>query len=242
MPLLQVSGVELSFGVPPLLERVEFIVDSAERICLLGRNGEGKTTLLRLISGEIKPDDGVIRLQAGESLAVLEQNLPAQLSGNIYDIVADGLGDIGRLLAQYRRVQLGMDTSVALSDLDEQVNALEGWNHEHRISRWIEIIDLGPDIPLGSLSGGQLRRVLIARALVSDPSILILDEPTNHLDIEAIEWLERTLMQFHGAVVFTTHDRAFLQKMATRIVELDRGQLTSWPGDYKNYLRRREER
>ncbi|MEM7253755.1 MAG: ATP-binding cassette domain-containing protein [Pseudomonadota bacterium] len=236
MILLRATNVDVAFGHQPLLDNAEIAIDRGERVCLLGRNGEGKTTLLRVLSGDVAPDGGSVRLEPGRTVTSLPQNLPTDLSGDAYTAVSAGLGDVGRLLAEYRL------SSGDRSPLESSINAAEGWQHEHKIRRWLEIVELDADIAIDTLSGGQLRRLLLARALVNDPDLLILDEPTNHLDIATIEWLERLVIGFTGAVLFTTHDRSFLRNVATRILELDRGALTSWPGDYQNYLRRREER
>jgi len=242
MPLLTLGDISLSLGRPALLDRVALEVQPGERVCLLGRNGEGKTTLLRVIAGEIAPDDGVVRLEAGRTAALLPQTFPDALTGTVFDLVAEGLGEPGRLAATLRQTPAGP----ARGAIEAELSRLEGWDAERRTLRASSEAELDPDLPLGELSGGQLRRALLARARVGAPDLLLLDEPTNHLDLPAIGALENLVLGFTGqggrAVIFTTHDRAFMQRLATRILELDRGHITSWPGDYRNYLRRREER
>ena len=242
MPLLQLHQISLSFGLPRLLDEVSLQIDPGERVCLVGRNGEGKTTLLRIIAREITPDAGEVLFQDGNHATYLWQQLPTVVTGDVYEGISRGLGETGSLLSIHRQIQSDKTNPEKEQSVAERLNALEGWHQEHRIRRWIELLGMDAKTAVNTLSGGQLRRLLIARALISEPDLLILDEPTNHLDIQAIEWLERIAFDFQGALLFTTHDRAFLEKMATRIIELDRGQLTSWPGDYQNYLRRCEER
>ncbi|MCC6560181.1 MAG: ATP-binding cassette domain-containing protein [Xanthomonadales bacterium] len=243
MPLLQLLKVDLAVGGPKLLDGVDFAIDPRERICIVGRNGMGKSTLLRLIAGEIRPDDGEVRLSDGVRIATLDQEVPRGLEGDVFDVVAAALGDIGRMVAEFHHlIEHGDTVSQRFADVQAAIDARGGWDLDQRVSRIIERLDLPGTALFSSLSGGMKRRVLMARALVVEPDILLLDEPTNHLDLEAIDALEQLLLNFSGTVVFVTHDRRFLRALATRIVEIDRGQLTSWPGDYDNYLRRREER
>jgi ATP-binding cassette subfamily F protein uup len=246
MPLLQLQRVDYSVGGPLLLEKVDLAIEPNERVCIVGRNGEGKSTLLRLIAGEIRPDDGEVRLQGGVRIARLAQEVPQDTQGSVFDVVATGLGDVGALLAEYHHLIAGhseeTDNLVRLGDVQHKIEAQHGWDLDRRVAQVLERLDLPEDVDFAALSGGMKRRVLLAQALVGAPDILLLDEPTNHLDIEAIAWLEDFLRSFGASIVFVTHDRSFLRALATRIVEIDRGAVTSWPGDYDNYLRRREER
>jgi ABC transport system ATP-binding/permease protein len=243
MPLITLTDVDYSVGGPLLLEKVSFGLDSGERVCIVGRNGAGKSTLMKLLAGEIKPDDGEVRVQAGTRIARLAQEVPADTHGTVFDVVASALGEHGRLLAEYHHLAHAQDfDSDRLAAVQEQIDAAGAWSLDQRVTRVIERLELPAEERFEAQSGGMKRRILLAQALVLDPQVLLLDEPTNHLDIEAIGWLEETLKSFDGCVVFVTHDRSFLRALATRILEIDRGQLTSWPGDYDNYLRRREER
>jgi ATP-binding cassette subfamily F protein uup len=213
MPLLSLRALSLAYGADPLLDRVDLDLDSGERVCLLGRNGAGKSTLLKLIAGALHADSGEIRLAPGQRVARLAQEAPSGGEQRVLEVVAAGLGE-----------------------------RVAEWEIEQRAARIITRLGLDAQARYADLSGGWRRRVRLAQALVCEPDVLLLDEPTNHLDIEAIEWLEDFLLGFRGALLFITHDRRFLRRLATRILELDRGQLTDWPGDYANYLRRREER
>ena len=243
MSLIALHGVDFSVGGPLLLEHVDLSIEAGERIALIGRNGAGKSTLLRLLAGELKPDDGEVRLEGGRRVARLEQEVPLDAAGSVFDVVAEGLGEMGQLLADYHHLihEDEIDTD-ALAEVQTKIEAAHGWGLDQRVTETLERLSLDGDADFGRLSGGMKRRVLLARALVSQPDLLLLDEPTNHLDIAAIDWLEGFLKQWNGALVFVTHDRRFLRALATRIVEIDRGQLTSWPGDWENYLRRKEER
>jgi len=241
MSLIQLQRLDFSVGGPLLLEHVDLSIEANERVCIVGRNGEGKSTLMKLISGELQPDDGEVRVQSGVIVARMAQEVPQATSGSVFDVVAEGLGDLGRLLARYHHLLAEGDFD-ALGDVQNQIEAQHGWDLDRRVSDVLTKLELPADTDFAALSGGMKRRVLLAQALVRKPNVLLLDEPTNHLDIEAIGWLESFLKQFEGSIIFITHDRSFLRALATRIVEIDRGQLTSWPGDYDNYLRRREER
>ena len=232
MSLIQLQRVDFSIGGPLLLEHVDLSIEANERVCIVGRNGEGKSTLMKLIAGELQPDDGEVRMA---------QEVPQGTAGSVFDVVAEGLGDLGRLLARYHHL-LNEGDFDALGDVQHQIEAQHGWDLDRRVSDVLSQLELPGETDFAALSGGMKRRVLLAQALVRKPDVLLLDEPTNHLDIEAIGWLEGFLKSFPGSIVFVTHDRAFLRALATRIVEIDRGQLTDWPGDYDNYLRRREER
>ena len=243
MSLITFQNVDFSVGGPLLLQQVNFDIEPNERVCIVGRNGAGKSTLMRLMSGENHADDGEVRT-FGSKIAGLSQEVPKALDGTVFDVVALGLGELGAHLARYHHILHDGDAM----DMDElgRVQALidvgNGWQLEQRVEEVISKLDLPEDTNFAALSGGMKRRVLLAQALVAAPDLLLLDEPTNHLDIESIAWLEEFLKNFAGSVVFVTHDRAFLRNLATRIIEIDRGSVTSWPGDYDNYLRRREER
>ena len=241
MSLVQLQRVDFSIGGPLLLEHVDLSIEANERVCIVGRNGEGKSTLIKLISGELRPDDGEVRVQNGIIIARLLQEVPQDTAGSVFDVVAEGLGDLGRLLAHYHH-SLAIGDLEALGEVQTKIEAQHGWDLDRRVEEVLTKLELPGDIDFSALSGGMKRRVLLAQALVRKPDILLLDEPTNHLDIDAIRWLEGFLKQFAGSVVFITHDRSFVRALATRIVEIDRGALTDWPGDYDNYLRRREER
>jgi len=246
MPLLQLQRVDYSVGGPLLLEHVDLTIEANERVCVVGRNGEGKSTLLRLLAGEIRPDDGEVRVQGGVRVAKLAQEVPQDARGSVFDVVAQGLGDLGALLARYHHLIATHSTEAgdldALGAVQAQIEAQHGWDLDRRVGQVLERLELPADADFAALSGGMKRRVLLAQALVCAPDVLLLDEPTNHLDVAAIQWLEEFLRSANFALVFVTHDRSFLRALATRIVEIDRGVVTSWPGDYDNYLRRREER
>ena len=214
MPLVALDRVAVAFGHLPLLDEIAFQVDAGERIAIIGRNGTGKSTLLQILSGDLQPDSGLVLRQPGTRVARLVQDVPLSTDRTVADVVGEGLG--------------------ALDAHDE-------WQRHHQADMIMTRLELPPAAIVDSLSGGWKRRVLLARALVGQPDLLLLDEPTNHLDIEAITWLESFLAEYRGAVVFVTHDRAFLERLATRIVELDRGRLTSWPGDYATFERKKEE-
>jgi ATP-binding cassette subfamily F protein uup len=241
MSLIQLQRVDFSIGGPLLLEHVDLSVERNERVCIVGRNGEGKSTLMKLIAGELHADDGEVRVQNGVVIARMAQEVPQGTEGTVFDVIADGLGDLGHLLARYHHLIAEGDFD-ALGDVQIQIEAQHGWDLDRRVSEVITKLELPAETDFAALSGGMKRRVLLAQALVRKPDVLLLDEPTNHLDIEAIGWLENFLKQFEGSILFITHDRSFLRALATRIVEIDRGSLTDWPGDYENYLRRREER
>ena len=243
MPLITLQNVDYSVGGPLLLEKAELAIEPGERIALIGRNGAGKSTLMKLIAGELKPDDGEIRVQQGVRIARLEQEVPHGAEGSVFDVVAQGLGELGQWLADFHRLSHAADFDAdALARVQARIDAAHGWALDQRVAETLSRLELDGDAQFARLSGGMKRRVLLARALVSAPDLLLLDEPTNHLDIEAIDWLEMFLKGWNGSVVFVTHDRRFLRALATRIVEIDRGQVTSWPGDWANYERRREER
>lgn len=248
MSQLILERVSLAFGHHPLLDSVDMQLPVGERICLVGRNGAGKSSLLRLIKGDILPDEGRVIRQDGLKVAYLGQDVPPSDERTVYEVVADGLGEISALLKDYHHtvqqyaVSHSENDARNLSRLQEALDAADGWRLEQRVETVLSRLALPGDAVFSTLSGGNRRRVMLAAALVSEPHLLLLDEPTNHLDIEAITWLEQFLLEFNGTVLFITHDRAFLKRLATSILELDRGQLTVWPGDYERYLEKREER
>ena len=244
MPLVKLSKVSIAFGTHDLLDKADFQLNDGERVGLLGRNGEGKSTLMKIIAGEIHADDGEIRRRSGLKLAFLDQSLELSNTDSIYDVVAGGLGEVGEWIKRYHALSIAMDgdDEKALSELGQLQHKLEahhGWQLQQRVENVLSRLNLPGELSVASLSGGWKRRVALAKALVIEPDLLLLDEPTNHLDLESITWLEEQLLNYDGAVLFVTHDRVFLQKLATRIVDLDRGQLISWPGDYADYLRRK---
>ena len=243
MPLVSLQNVDYGVGGPLLLDDVDLAIEAGERIALIGRNGAGKSTLLKLLAGELKPDDGEVRVEGGRRIARLEQEVPQDAAGSVFDVVAAGLGELGALLGDYHHlVHADVVDTDALAAVQARIEAAQGWALDRRVAETLERLQLDADADFAALSGGMKRRVLLARALVSQPDLLLLDEPTNHLDIAAIDWLEGFLKQWSGALVFVTHDRRFLRALATRIVEIDRGEVTSWPGDWDNYLRRKQER
>jgi ATP-binding cassette subfamily F protein uup len=246
MAIVSFDEVSMAFGHLPLLERAALRIDPGERIAVIGRNGAGKSTLLRLLSGELTPDAGTIWHAPALRVARLAQDAPPVADETVFDLVAGGLDALRDVVRDYHHAATAVshDPSPArLAELGRLQHALEeqdGWRVEQRVELVLDRLSLDPDAPAATLSGGWRRRALLARALVGEPTLLLLDEPTNHLDIEAIEWLETFLAAYAGAIVFVTHDRAFLQRLATRIVELDRGHLRSWPGTYASFLERKE--
>ncbi|MDD3609117.1 MAG: ATP-binding cassette domain-containing protein [Halothiobacillaceae bacterium] len=247
MALLYLDDIHFSVGTRVLLDGVNAAIEPGERVCLIGRNGEGKSTLLRIVTGEQRADAGDVRLSPGARLASLAQDPRLDYSGTVREYVSEGLGELGADLARYHAlIEHLADADEAMmrefETLQQRIEARDGWRADQRVQAVMQRLGLPGERPVADLSGGWRRRAALGRALVSEPDILLLDEPTNHLDIEGIAWLQDFLRDFRGALLFITHDRAFLQALATRILELDRGQLSSWPGDYANYLRRKEER
>ena len=248
MPLVALEQVSIAYGHLPLLDNAILRLEPDERVCVIGRNGTGKSTLLKILAGSVSPDRGVVRREPGVRTAMLVQDVPLSSDRPVFDVVAEGLGEFSELVAAYHHaaVEVAAHPAPALLDtlgrLQQTLEERDGWRLEQQVELVVERLQLPSDAVVDTLSGGWRRRVLLARALVAQPDVLLLDEPTNHLDIEAIGWLETFLADYSGAVVVVTHDRVFLQRVATHIVELDRGRLTVWPGDYANYLRRQEER
>ena len=244
MPLLRLDAASLHYGNLVLLDAVDFSITKGNKIGLLGRNGAGKTTLLKVLTGEIQPESGDYWLRPGTRVAWLQQTLPAADSQTVYDVVASGLAETGRLLAEYHHLIQAEDGTdmKALARVQQQLEAQDGWQLQQRVETTISQLELPADASMSELSGGWRRRVALAQALVSKPDILLLDEPTNHLDIPAIQWLEEQLRVYKGALVLITHDRRFLQNVANCMAELDRGHLTVWQGDYQGFLRHREQK
>lgn len=242
MPVVSLKHVCLNIGSQALLDKVQLSIEPGERLCLLGRNGEGKSTLLRVIAGRQSIESGEVQINSGTVLAELPQDIPRDTAGTVFNVVASGLGELGAVLAEYHAL-LGDESAdlEKLGKLQHRIDADDGWNLDARVSAVITRLELPANTQFSALSGGLKRRVLLARALVREPDVLLLDEPTNHLDVDSIRWLEDFLLSWNGTLLFITHDRAFLRRLATRIIELDRGHLTSWPGDYDNYLRRKQE-
>jgi ATP-binding cassette subfamily F protein uup len=246
--LISLDDVSMAFGHVPLLDRAGVRIEPGERVAVIGRNGTGKSTLLRVLSGELVPDEGTIWRAPELRAARLEQDAPPAADGRgvIFDVVADGLGELRDTITSYHRAAAAVAEHASpaalerLGRLQHELDERGGWSVEQRVELVLARLNLPSDAAFDTLSGGWRRRALLARALVSQPALLLLDEPTNHLDIEAIEWLETFLAEYEGAIVFVTHDRVFLQNLATRVVELDRGRLTSWPGDYPTFLEKKE--
>jgi ABC transport system ATP-binding/permease protein len=246
MALLGMQDVSIAFGGPPILDRANFAIERGERVCLLGRNGAGKSTIMKLLDATMLPDSGTVVRQTGVTVTRLEQEVPDDVEGSTFDVVAAGLGEPGLLRARYHdashRVAIDHSDS-ALRELDRLHHALDAanaWEMQTRVDTVLSHLGLDADAPFAKASGGRKRQTLLARALVRQPDVLLLDEPTNHLDVEAIEWMESFLVDRGTTLLFVTHDRAFLRRLATRIVELDRGRLVDWGGDYDTYLQRKE--
>ena len=238
--LINLRNIRLAYGDRPLLDGVNLTIAGGERVALVGRNGEGKSSLLRIIQGRLTPDDGELERRADLRIASLDQDLPASCDDTVFRLVSEGLGEAGKALATYHdlaaRLAAGEAIGDRLSRAQAAVEAHQGWLLDQRVETMLSRLGLAGEMRYEALSGGQRRRCMLARALVQEPNLLLLDEPTNHLDIDAIEGLEALLLSWNGALLFVTHDRAFLQRIATRLVDLDRGRLTSWPGDYDAYL------
>lgn len=247
MALIALDQLSISFGSLPLLDRVGLQIEANERVCLIGRNGTGKSTLLQIINGNQAPDSGLVWRQPGVKIARLAQDATLFADRPVFDVVAEGLGDLSDLVTLYHHtaVQVSENGNPALleelGNLQHELEDRDGWRLEQRVELILSRLSLPTEALVNALSGGWRRRVLLARALVSQPALLLLDEPTNHLDLDAIAWLEAFLADYPGAVLFVTHDRAFLRRLATRIIELDRGTLTSWPGNYEMFQRKKEE-
>jgi len=242
MPLLKLDNVSLHYGQKVLLDSASLTLRKGNRIGVLGRNGEGKTTLLKVIAGQIIADSGEHWKRPGVKVSWLPQELPEANEDSVYDVVASGLDEVGEWLRQYHALIMGSDPNLKLLEqIQHKLEAADGWNLQQRVDTVLTQLELQADVKMKTLSGGWRRRVALAKALVSDPDILLLDEPTNHLDIPSIEWLEKQITEFRGALLLVTHDRTFLARVTNMIVELDRGNLFPWEGDYTSFLAYREE-
>ncbi|MFA0414040.1 ABC transporter ATP-binding protein [Vibrio renipiscarius] len=247
MALLTINNGSLAFGDHPLLDKTDFALQENERVCLVGRNGAGKSTLMKVIAGDVLMDDGKLTITQDVVVSRLEQDPPRNEEGTVFDYVSGGLAEVGGYLKEYHDILdlIGIDPSEKninkLSRVQEKLDHLNAWRFEDRINNVLESLKLDAHTKLTDLSGGWQRKAALARALVRDPDVLLLDEPTNHLDVTTIEWLENFLKDFRGSIIFISHDRAFIKSMATRIIDLDRGQLSSFPGNYEQYLVDKEE-
>lgn len=247
MPLITLQDVYLSYGHPPLLDHINLTIESGDRVCLIGRNGAGKSTLMKILTGHVIPDDGAIKIASGVRVAQLEQEVPQNTQGTVFDVIAQGLGAEGDLIQTFHQ----LTQQVAEQPSDKLLHELErcqaelernnGWDINQRVESVITQMGLNADAEIDDLSGGYKRRVLLARALVSNPQLLLLDEPTNHLDIESIKWLEQFLLNWQGALLFISHDRQFMDHLSRRFVEIDRGKLQEFHCDYATYLKRKQE-
>ncbi|MDP0043212.1 ABC transporter ATP-binding protein [Glaesserella parasuis] len=247
MALINLSNAYLGFGDHPLLDHTELHIEQGERVCLVGRNGAGKSTLMKVLAGEVQLDDGKLIFEKDIVVTRLEQDPPRHIEDTVFDYVAEGIAHLADLLKQYHHISQQMLTDYSdtlmsqLSQVQAQLEHANGWQFENRIQDTLKLLELDPEKRLCELSGGWVRRAALARALVADPDVLLLDEPTNHLDVDTIAWLENLLLEFKGSIIFISHDRAFIRKMATRIVDLDRGKLVSYPSNYDVYLETKAE-
>ena len=246
MLLINLRQIFLSYGKYPLLENANLQIESHARVCLIGRNGAGKSTLLKLINGSVDPDAGIVERAPNIVIAYLDQTVPQNLTGTVFEVVSSGLGHLGELLYQYEQVnrQLSIKSDERLlkqlTDIQHKIERADAWQIQQKVEKILSQTNLDPTTDVTSLSGGLRRRLLLAKALVTEPDLLILDEPTNHLDIESIQWLENFLKNYKKSILFVSHDRAFMQALATRIIELDNGQLISWEGSYHSFLAHKE--
>lgn len=243
MNLIKLDNLQLAYGEQVIFDKLNFIARRGDRICLVGRNGVGKSTLLKTISGEVEMDGGSVWRSPSIVLASLSQDLPEESDVTVFDFVADGLAQLGKDLSRYAFLATKVDPKSLeeLGEIQMRIEAVDGWTAHNQIEQVLTKLDLDGQSKLGDLSGGWRRRVALAQALVRQPDVLLLDEPTNHLDIVSIEWLEKQLLDFQGAIIFVTHDRTFLKNVANKIGELDRGQMTVWDGDYSSFLVFREQ-
>jgi len=237
MALITLLDAQLAFGHVALLDHAGFSLETAERVGLIGRNGAGKSSLLKILGGLAKPDDGSLQVQQGVRIAFVAQEPTLDPSATIFKAASEGLQRVIAIRDQYLSGADGLD----LDALQSEIEAYDAWNWEQRVEETLQRLHLDPEAVVGTLSGGTKKRVALAQALVARPDVLLLDEPTNHLDLDSIEWLEDLLLDFPGSVVTITHDRSFLDRVATRIVELDRGQLRSYPGNFAQYQIQKEE-
>jgi ABC transport system ATP-binding/permease protein len=246
MTLLRLDNVSLAYGHLPLLAHADFQIEAGERVCLVGRNGTGKSTLLRVVTGAALPDEGEVWRRDGIRIGHLDQEVPPDSDETVFQVVAGGLGELGALLTEYHEATQAAgaaapETLKRIAELHARIDALGGWNVNQMVETALTRLGLPADQRLRDCSGGIRRQTMLARALVSEPDLLLLDEPTNHLDITAITWLEKYLSAYRGALIFITHDRTLVRRLATRIVDLDRGRVVSFPGDFEHYLRKKDE-
>lgn len=247
MAVVSLHDLCISFGGPPLLDSINLHIEKGERVCILGRNGEGKSTLLKLIAGDITPDSGNVSIEKGSSTAGLSQDLPLNQKGTVHDVVSGGLAETGDLLEEYHRLSKAVSKNEdsgllkKIGIVQEKLDRSQGWEINRQVEEAISTLKLDPGALFENLSVGYKRRTLLARALVSKPDILLLDEPTNHLDLNSIAWMEEFLEKYRGTIILVTHDRMFLQKLATRIIEIDRGNILNWACGYNDFLKRRRE-
>ncbi|RUM86770.1 MAG: ABC transporter ATP-binding protein [Candidatus Thioglobus sp.] len=241
MPLITLDNISLSFSDKPILDGVSSTIHKGDKIALIGRNGEGKSTFMRILSGTISADDGKLKIKKGTKISYLEQTPPEDIEKKLFDIVAEGLGDIGLLLCDYQQLITSGELKAA-GDLQAQIDELDAWQYLHKIEAILNRFTLNPEAILSTLSGGWRRRVMLARALIQEPDVLLLDEPTNHMDITAILDLERMLREFHGTLILISHDRSFVAGIVNKVFDLDRGHLSVFDCGYKDYVKRKDER
>ena len=246
MALVSVNNISVSFGGPRVLDAISCQIEPDQRICLLGRNGAGKSTLMKVIAGQLEPDSGSVAFSAGCRIAYFSQLIPDAIDRSVFALVAEGLGRKGAAMADYyaeeKKVAIEANCSrERLYALSEEVNALDGWGVVDAVHKMTSRMSLNAEWSYAELSGGQKRRVFLAQALISEPDLLLLDEPTNHLDVESIEWLESFLLTLRCSILFVTHDRMLLKKIATRIIEIDRGSIVDWACDYTTFLKRKQQ-
>ncbi len=241
MAILTLSGVHLTYGTDVVLDDVDLAIQAGDRICLSGRNGSGKSTLMKVMLGEVKPDDGTIWRQDNLRFAALEQSLPSRSDATIFGAVSGAFAEVGEHLAAYEVESEKANVDLKqLDQLQHKIDAADGWTLKHRIDSVLDRLKMDPHERLQNLSGGWLKRVAIARSLAQEPDVWFLDEPTNHLDIETIEWLEQLLQEFRGTLVFVSHDRTLMQSVATSVIGVDRGQVKRWDCDYQTFIERRD--
>ncbi len=241
MPLITLDNISLSFSDKPILDGVSSTIHKGDKIALIGRNGEGKSTFMRILAGTISADDGKLKIKKGTKISYLEQTPPEDIEKKLFDIVAEGLGDIGLLLCDYQQLITSGELKAA-GDLQAQIDELDAWQYLHKIEAILNRFTLNPEAILSTLSGGWRRRVMLARALIQEPDVLLLDEPTNHMDITAILDLERMLREFHGTLILISHDRSFVAGIVNKVFDLDRGHLSVFDCGYKDYVKRKDER